>query len=446
MLDQVLAETEASQAVSSRPLHKPIGFHPREISALINKQVVGRHADDAPFLWLLRDRAVSAPHYSLRDLAKLDERVEAHVDGLRVAGDYGWSLCEKALEWGEPGEVFTAGILALESGNPQRLNLVLEKACSHRKLQRGLISAVGWTELEPLRPILDSWLRSDVVAVRRMAVRAFGIHRQDPGPALVHRLFDDDPEVRASSFKTVSELGRIDLLPMALHARADQDPTCRYFAAEAAARLGDRSQPTLQRIRDVAASPGPLQEQALTLAMRCLPREEAIDWLRELWKNPPHLRLAALGAGAVGDPALAGVTIEWMEIEDVARVAGQAFSMITGADLKYLDLDRDPPDTRTAEGEDEFEVLDADRDLPYPDIDKVAGWWRSNRDRFQPGRRYLCGLEIEPENLRKVLIQGKQRQRAAAALELALLQPDEPLFEVRSRGCLQERRLERWTS
>ncbi len=427
-------------------VQRPIGFQPREISALVNEQVVGRHADDAPFLWLLRDRAVSAPHYALSDLAKLDERVEAHVDGLRVAGDFGWSLCEKALAWEEPGEVFTAGILALESGNPQRQNLVLEKACSHRRLQRGLISAVGWTEFEPLRPILGSWLCSDVAAVRRIAVRAFGIHRQDPGPALVHRLFDEDPEVRASSFKTVSELGRIDLLPMALYACADQDPACRYFAAEAAARLGDRSRPTLQLIRDVAASPGPFQEQALTQAMRCLPREEAIDWLRALWKNTLHLRLAALGAGAVGDPALLGVVIEWMEIEDVARVAGQAFSMTTGADLMYLDLDRDPPTHESVEREDEFEVLDADRDLPYPDADKVAGWWRSNCDRFQPGRRYLCGLEIEPANLRTVLVQGKQRQREAAALELALLHPNEPLFEVRSRGCLQQRRLERWTS
>ena len=149
---------------------------------------------------------MSAPHYSFHDLAKLDERVEAHVDGLRWPGDYGWSLCEKALEWGEPGEVFTAGILALESGNPQRLNLVSAKACSHRKLKRGLISAAGWTELEPLRPILDSWLRSDIAPRHRVAVRAFRIHRQDPGPALVHRLFDDDQK-SASSFRTVAELG-----------------------------------------------------------------------------------------------------------------------------------------------------------------------------------------------------------------------------------------------
>ncbi len=446
LLDDVLAETQASQVRPSPSPQKPIGFHPREISALINSEVVARHADEAPFLWLLRDRAVAAPHYSLMDLAKLDERVEAHLDGLRVAGDYGWRLCERALALEEPGEIFTAGVLALESNDSKRLNSVLETACRDRALERGLISAAGWTDFDPIRPTLQAWLASDCAAIRRVAVGAFAVNRQDPGPSLLHRLHDDDPGVRARAFKAVAELGRVDLLPMALYARSDKDLACRFYAAGAAARLGDRSAGTIQAMQEIAVTACPYQELAASVAIRCLPLPEAIDWLRHIWKDPRHLCLAVIGAGAAGDPDLAGVILEWMGIEAIARVAGEAFSMITGADLKYLDLDRDPPGSQEDRGEDEFEVLDADRDLPYPDADKVAGWWRSNRDRFQPGRRYLCGLEIEPENLRKVLIQGKQRQRAAAALELALLQPNEPLFEVRSRGCLQERRLERWTS
>ena len=78
--------------------------------------------------------------------------------------------------------------------------------------------------------------------------------------------------------------------------------------------------------------------------------------------------------------------------------------------------------------------------------EKVARWWRANRDRFEPGQRYLCESKIEPDGLRKVLLRGMQRQRAAAALELALLQPAKLLFEVRARGGLQQRRLEAWTS
>src|SRR5690242_4412825 len=83
LLDRILAETEAAQSVVVGPLREPIGFRPGEISALFNDRVVGRHADEASFLWLLRDGAVRAPHYTLRDLARLDERVEAHLDGLR---------------------------------------------------------------------------------------------------------------------------------------------------------------------------------------------------------------------------------------------------------------------------------------------------------------------------------------------------------------------------
>jgi len=41
--------------------------------------IVGQHAEDAAFFWLQRDAAVREPHYSLADLAKLDNRVEANI-------------------------------------------------------------------------------------------------------------------------------------------------------------------------------------------------------------------------------------------------------------------------------------------------------------------------------------------------------------------------------
>ena len=52
--------------------------------------IITQHAEEAAFLWLQRDAAVREPHYSLADLAELDNRVEAHIDGLRIAGDAGW--------------------------------------------------------------------------------------------------------------------------------------------------------------------------------------------------------------------------------------------------------------------------------------------------------------------------------------------------------------------
>jgi hypothetical protein len=46
-------------------------------------EIIDQHAEEAAFLWLRRDAAVHQPHYDIEDLAELDERVEAHLDGLR---------------------------------------------------------------------------------------------------------------------------------------------------------------------------------------------------------------------------------------------------------------------------------------------------------------------------------------------------------------------------
>ena len=62
---------------------------------IVTPAVIIQHVDDASFLWLLRDKAISQPQYSLVDLAKLDDRVEAHLDGLRIAGEASWSVVEK---------------------------------------------------------------------------------------------------------------------------------------------------------------------------------------------------------------------------------------------------------------------------------------------------------------------------------------------------------------
>ena len=47
---------------------------------------------EAAFLWPLRDAAIRASRYNLRTAAELDDRVEAHIDGLRIAGHAGWAI------------------------------------------------------------------------------------------------------------------------------------------------------------------------------------------------------------------------------------------------------------------------------------------------------------------------------------------------------------------
>ena len=82
--------------------------------------------------------------------------------------------------------------------------------------------------------------------------------------------------------------------------------------------------------------------------------------------------------------------------------------------------------------------MDPDDNLPWPDPALIAKWWNAHQGEFQKGARYLLGKPITVDWLQQVLRIGRQRQRAAAALELAMRQPGKPLFEVRAPGFRQK--------
>src|SRR5215207_4917869 len=121
-------------------------------------EIVSQHAEEAAFLWLLRDAAVRAPHYLLADIARLDDRVEAHLDGLRVNGEPAWATCSAALGPELPGELFAAGVLAFEGGHEDRIPEVLAVAAANPVTARAAISALGWLPYErasgPIKSLL----------------------------------------------------------------------------------------------------------------------------------------------------------------------------------------------------------------------------------------------------------------------------------------------------
>lgn len=134
-----------------------------------------------------------------------------------------------------------------------------------------------------------------------------------------------------------------------------------------------------------------------------------------------------------------------MAIPEVSRVAGEAFSMITGIDLANDDLEGEWPAGFAAgptENSQEDDVaMDLDEDLPWPAPDLIKIWWEKNSNYFQVGTRYLVGKPISVAHCQQVLKTGLQRQRRAAALELAILQADAPLFNTSAPGFRQQQLL-----
>ncbi len=408
------------------------------------ESIVEQHAEEAAFLWILRDAAVQAPHYSLKDLADIDERVEAHIDGLRIAGETGWSFCADALTQEEPGEVFAAAVLAFESGQDQRIEMVLKAAATEPELSRGLISALGWLRFDQVKEYIDQLLRSLTPELRRIGVAAFAVHRQDPGPMLINALNNEDTFLKTRAIRAAGELGRIDLFPMLKNHLAAEDKDCQFWAGWSAVLLGDRGE-SLEFLKTLATSESPFRESALNLTLRVMDNISIQNWLKEMSQQPDWLRYTMIGAGVAGNPVRIPWLIEHMEVPELARVAGEAFTMITGVDLAYEDLEGEWPEGfegfeagPTEEPEDEDVELDPDEDIPWPEPKLIDEWWAKNKAAFRYGTRYLLGQPISPEHLQEALRKGFQRQRAAAALELAILQPGQPLFEVRASGFRQK--------
>jgi uncharacterized protein (TIGR02270 family) len=186
----------------------------------------------------------------------------------------------------------------------------------------------------------------------------------------------------------------------------------------------------------------PYGEEAVTLALRQMELATASRWQKELAENPELVRLAVIGAGALGSPTTIPWLIEKMRVPELARVAGESLTMMTGVDIAYEDLEGDRPEGfesgPTEDPKDENIEMDPDEDLPWPNPELIQKWWNNYRGNFQNGARYLIGKPITEEWLHQVLRIGRQRQRAAAALELVLRRPGQPLFEVRAPGFRQQ--------
>lgn len=89
---------------------------------LILREIVKQHAEMAAFLWTVYDYHLlhpdENPDMDEERLARLIERLNAHLDGIRVAGEAGRKIAEEIYaEYPEAGELFV--LRMLKDGAPR---------------------------------------------------------------------------------------------------------------------------------------------------------------------------------------------------------------------------------------------------------------------------------------------------------------------------------------
>jgi uncharacterized protein (TIGR02270 family) len=406
--------------------------------------VIAQHVEDAAILHAVRVRHAADPHVSLEQLHRIDERLAAHLDGIVVGGGHAAGFLDASLEDPSAAACFAIGVYALSTRSVALLDRLHALAATLPPASRGLRSAFGWAEPAQLQGIVAEALESPQPHRRLAAIAASAMHRVDPSIVQRRRLEDADPFVRARVMRAAGELGMRELVSQLASASGDDDAACRFWASWSAVLLGDR-QRALATLRAIAVEPGPHRDRAMQLALLASTPAAGQELLRSFSSDPAQRRVLIRGIGLMGDPALVPWLVEQMANDRLTRAAGEAFSLITGADLAALDLERKPPEGRETGPNDDPDdadvAMDPDDGLPWPDVDRITRWWSANSRRFIAGHRFFVGEPVTPEHCVEVLKSGYQRQRMLAAFHRSLLQPGTPLFEWRAPAWRQKRAL-----
>ncbi|WP_058542379.1 TIGR02270 family protein [Pseudomonas fluorescens] len=405
--------------------------------------ILDQHTEEVSFLAALRDYAVRAPHYDLDQIGTLDNRLDAHLDGLRIAGTTGLETLLAQIGPHAVGEMFASVVLAFETADAKVLSRLSTHLRSALETERGYLMALGWLDWERISPWIERMFAAPEPLFRRLGLAACGMHRHDPGPALLAGLYDADPSVLARAARTAGELRRRDLLPTIRPHRLHENAATRFWANWATAQMGDEL--ALEPLRRFAEQPGEFQYRALCVLLAWQEREPSIAWIRQWVQDPRDRRIGIQALGLLGDPVCVPWLIQQMSDLPYARVAGEAFSLITGADLALLDLElQDLPDFDAGPNdnpEDPNVAMDPDENLPWPDPQSTTHWWQAHGGDFQAGVGYVLGQPQSESSFQQALARGQQRQRIAAACGIARYRPTEVLFPTSAPAWRQKRLL-----
>ncbi|MBL8447141.1 MAG: TIGR02270 family protein [Zoogloeaceae bacterium] len=427
-----MSTSEAAAEVKAPPV-------PRVLPAL-----VAQGADEVVFLYGQRARMLEQSHVGLPDLARLDARLQAQLDGLRLAGVAAWAACDAHLAAQDAGAVFALMVLALEADQTEWAAHLLALAEGRfAGAEAALIAAYGWVSADFLRGSVRRLLADDSALSRRIGLAACVAHRVDPGQALLRAVKDPDSQLRAAGLAWVATCGRVDLLPDCAAALSDADEGCRLAAATSIASLAPTSD-ALKVLAELACTPGRTGDLALDALCRAAEPSVAQRVFQRLAREAPgEMRRLLRGVGVAGDPQYGPWLIRQMADPAWARVAGEAFALMTGVDLERAGL-AGPAAPGAAAGPtddpaDEDVARDPDEGLPWPDAPQVAAWWQEKGGQFAPGGRYFLGEPLSAGICRHALAEGGLPKRRLAAAHLLGLAPGGVAFNCLAPAWRQQR-------
>ncbi|WP_322866120.1 hypothetical protein U5922_007895 [Aquicoccus sp. G2-2] len=166
----------------------------------IVESVVREHVESAAFQWAQRDTLAAEDPPDLPAIAHVDARLEANLDGIRIAGAAAWPFLINAFEsFPEKGELFAVAFHALDTADARRIEQALAFARFCESGPRGLFGAFEWLAPKITAPVVRVWIDAGDPIKIEAALTALIAHGGNPGTRLERFLRHDAPGVRAAA-------------------------------------------------------------------------------------------------------------------------------------------------------------------------------------------------------------------------------------------------------
>ncbi|MGC5910619.1 HEAT repeat domain-containing protein [Ralstonia solanacearum] len=423
------------------------------IPAIISP-LVGRHAADAAFYWLQLDQSVASFQLTLARYRLFNSRLDAHLEGLAIAGAEGVRPAFAALErWKKSGEAFVCTWLVGQHPDEEVVATLAAYLESQPDiLLRGAISALAWLPQAVAHPLIERWSQPQLsAALQVVALRATALLAPDTANALAAPLAEyiaaPSPYVRAAACRVLGKQPPESAGPLLHAALQDQEMAVRAEAAIALSGMPEPGQAGAvlwHCVADQAALHGQATGWYRMQATRRLNR-----WTRYLaWLAPlghadlpalfDHLprRVGLTFALYHGDAAHLGRVLAALADPETARYAGWVWQSLTGVDLEAAGLTLPEPDMEPTRGPITDAQLDADSGLLLPNAASIV----SQPVALTPGIRCLLGRELTVAEAIRLLQVAPQAIRSVAALSLRTTLPRLAL-NVRASARVQEGQL-----
>ncbi len=349
------------------------------------------HFEELEYLWGQRRAALKSSQLTLRDFIDLNDRVEAHVQGLlAVRSHLPKFLGQRLEEQGRDG-IFAAACPLLRLAEQSTTALVLESfSTAQGQRLAGLRDAFGFAPAGLFAPTLRKLLlQGEPAQAAATAVVLANQRMLDPAtPRLMNLLVDETPEIAELAWLAITHCDSSNLATAPARpfkqGLMHESPWVRSAAWRVAAWT--RQPWVLTSLRKVA-QPG--DRIALEWLIALGQPEDLAQIMGLVFAMENKIDGCALLA-RFGHPKVLDLLGKWMIAEDImlASAAGEAFESLTGVDIRGS--------RKTAPVADDADVFQREfaPEVWLPDLNKAKVFWQQHKQILASGTRWRRGIDL----------------------------------------------------